>query len=179
MLTHFDEDVATGVLEGIARLVDVLDTPIIVKEVGCGISEQVARQLKGVGVRIIDVAGAGGTSWAGIESYRSADKGLSLKFWDWGIPTAEAVAMVRRAGKLFIIASGGITDGVVMAKALALGGGLCGAALPVLRVQQQRGTEGVRSLFRAWREELRLTMFLTGSRCVSDLDREGVLIRKE
>ena len=169
----------SGVLDGIRRVVDVLDVPVIVKEIGCGISEDVARRLKEAGVKIIDVAGAGGTSWAGIESYRSADKGLSLKFWDWGIPTAEAVERVREVHDLTVIASGGITDGKTMAKALALGAELCGAALPVLRVQHERGAEGVRHLFRTWREELRLAMFLTASRCIGDLGRDGVLRKME
>ncbi len=168
----------SGVLDGIGRLVDDLDVPVIVKEVGCGISESVARSLKHVGVQIVDVAGAGGTSWAGIESYRSVNKGLALRFWDWGIPTAEAVEMVCKIPDLQVIASGGITDGVVMAKALALGTELCGTALPVLRVLHERDSDGVLHLFREWKDELRLTMFLTGSRDIADLRRDDILQKR-
>ena len=164
-----------GVLKGLERLVKGVEVPIIVKEVGCGISEKVVRQLVNVGVSYIDVAGAGGTSWAGIESYRGARKELALRFWDWGIPTAKSVEMAVRVKGVKVVASGGIEDGVSVAKALALGAELCGAALPLLRVLMEKKVEGLISLLRLWREELKLVMLLTGSRRIKDLRREGVL----
>ena len=152
--------------------------PVIVKEVGCGISERVARKLLNVGVTYIDIAGAGGTSWAGVESYRGAKKRLAHKFWDWGIPTAESLVMVSRIRGARIIASGGIEDGVAVAKALALGAELCGAALPLLKALMENRVEGLLSLLQLWREELKMVMFLTGSRRIQDLSREGVIEKR-
>jgi isopentenyl-diphosphate delta-isomerase len=163
------------VLKGIELMVSGLNVPIIVKEVGCGISEHVARILKDVGVRYIDVAGAGGTSWAAIESFRGADKQLAHRFRDWGIPTAKSLEKVSRIPDLHIIASGGIENGVVMAKAIGLGAEICGAALPFLKVLMEDKTEGLLAMLKLWREELRLAMFLTGSRVTEDLRREGVI----
>lgn len=166
-----------GVLKGIERMVRGLNFPVIVKEVGCGISEHVARILKDVGVTYIDVAGAGGTSWTAIESFRGADKRLAHRFRDWGIPTARSLELVSRVPDLHIIASGGIENGVVMAKALGLGAEICGAALPFLKVLAEEKTEGLLDMLNLWREELRLAMFLTGSRVIDDLRRKGVIER--
>ncbi|MFH1943655.1 MAG: type 2 isopentenyl-diphosphate Delta-isomerase [bacterium] len=168
-----------GVLEGIERLVRGLGVPVIVKEVGCGISEAVARRLVDAGVEYIDVAGAGGTSWAGVESHWNTVQKLALRFWDWGIPTAESLRMVARIRGARVIASGGIRDGVTMAKALALGSDLCGAALPFLRALMDGKVERLISLIQSWREELRTAMFLTGCRRIGDLRRKGILIKKE
>lgn len=164
-----------GVLKGIERLVKELKVPIIVKEVGCGISEKVAKKLVNAGVAYIEISGAGGTSWAGIESYRGAKKHLALSFWDWGIPTARSLEMVRKVKGARIIASGGIEDGITIAKALALGAELCGSALPLLKVLMDKKIEGLRSLLQSWREELKVAMFLTGSRSINDLRRDGVI----
>jgi isopentenyl-diphosphate delta-isomerase len=166
-----------GVLGGIERLVRKLDVPIIVKEIGCGISEKVARVLVDVGVDYIDVAGAGGTSWAGIESYRNPDNALALRFWDWGIPTVESLERIARIPGARTIASGGIDNGVIMAKALALGAELCSAALPFLIALMKKNVNGLVDLLRVWRKELRTAMFLTGCSKIKDLQREGVIIR--
>src|SRR3972149_11839622 len=122
-----------GVLEGIAMLVKNLGVPVIVKEIGAGISNSVARRLIDAGVRIIDVAGSGGTSWAGVEILRrnGLGKGRRKKyqrrdhapvFWDWGIPTVEALThaaeMKRSTPGLSVIASGGLTSGLDVAKAI-------------------------------------------------------------
>ncbi len=109
-----------GVLEGIERLVRSLEVPLIVKEVGSGISTQVAQKLADVGVKYINIAGAGGTSWAGVESFRNRSD-LAERFWDWGIPTAKSITMVKKVKVVNIIASGGVANGLDMAKALALG----------------------------------------------------------
>ncbi|MBN2029397.1 type 2 isopentenyl-diphosphate Delta-isomerase [bacterium] len=164
-----------GVLKGIEKMVNGLKVPVIVKEVGCGISEKVARKLVNAGVSYIDVAGAGGTSWAGIESFRVEKKSLVERFWDWGIPTARSVEMVSRVKGTRVIASGGIDNGVSMAKALAMGAVMCGAALPLLKVLIHQGIEGLVSLLQLWREELKMAMFLTGSLQIRDLRREGVI----
>lgn len=165
-----------GVLRGIEELVRHVEIPVIVKEVGCGISEQVAKSLVNVGVRYIDVAGAGGTSWAAIESFRSKDRQYALRFREWGIPTALSLNQVVRVPKVRAIASGGISDGVMMAKALAMGAELCGSAMPMLKALMQQGEEGLERLLCQWREELRMTLFLTGSPDIKAL-RRGVLQR--
>jgi isopentenyl-diphosphate Delta-isomerase len=167
-----------GVLNAIERLVRGLKVPVIVKEIGCGISEETARRLAAAGVRWIDVAGAGGTSWTGIEYHRGADKRLAREFWDWGIPTAESIRMALKAEGASVIASGGIRDGLSMAKAVALGAELCGAALPMLKALGTRGgSAGLSRLIREWREAFRAVMFLTASRTCADLRRAGLLER--
>lgn len=167
-----------GVLKGIERLVRGIGVPVIVKEVGCGISERVAKKLVNVGVTYIDIAGAGGTSWAGVESYRGAEERLARRFWDWGIPTAKSLVLVSRIRGVRIIASGGIEDGVAVAKALALGAELCGAALPLLKALMEKGVKSLLSLLQLWREELKMVMFLTGSRRIQDLSRKGVIEKR-
>jgi isopentenyl-diphosphate delta-isomerase len=168
-----------GVLKSIERLVKEIEVPVIIKEVGCGISREVAKKLKNVGIRYIDIAGAGGTSWAGIESFRCKNRKLANCFWDWGIPTAQSLKMISDIKDIRIIASGGIQDGITLAKALAMGAELCGAALPILKTLIEKNTEGLTSLIRLWREELQLAMFLTGSRTLIDLQRKGILETKQ
>jgi isopentenyl-diphosphate Delta-isomerase len=164
----------TGVLDAIGRLAAALSVPLIVKEVGCGLSAETARRLAGAGVVWIDVAGAGGTSWAGIESHRGAVRRLAGAFWDWGIPTAESIGMVRGVEGVRVIASGGLRGGLDAAKAVALGADLCGAAMPVLRALD-RGPAGLVRLISEWREQFRAVLYCTGSRTCADLRRPGVL----
>ena len=125
-----------GVLDALARLARDCAVPLIVKEVGAGISAAIARRLWDVGVRVIDVAGAGGTSWAAVEAERAPDdsaRAIASAFRDWGIPTATAIAEARAAcPSATLIASGGIVDGVDVAKAIRLGADLAGIAAGVL-----------------------------------------------
>ncbi|MEW6509569.1 MAG: type 2 isopentenyl-diphosphate Delta-isomerase [Bacteroidota bacterium] len=162
-----------GVLEGIRMLVRSLPVPVIIKEIGAGLSAAVVRRLLEVGVRFIDVAGAGGTSWAGVEIHRRTDHSGGANFWDWGIPTADAVrgaAALRREGMEFtLIASGGISSGLDAAKCIALGADLVAAARPMLTALHRGGVRGLRALIDSWAFELRGAMFLTGSRGVADL----------
>ena len=164
-----------GVLQGIAMLVRELPVPVIVKEIGAGISADVARRLLDAGVRHIDVAGAGGTSWAGVEIMRRKNAGEGLPFWDWGIPTARAVrevAGLKSASMPFtLIASGGITSGIDVAKSVALGADLVGAARPMLQALHRGGKRSLRNLIAFWVKELRGVMFLTGSATIADLQR--------
>jgi len=156
-----------GVLRGIAQLVKDLPVPVIAKEIGAGISAEVARRLLDVGVTYIDIAGAGGTSWAGVETLRRKDRQFASEFWDWGIPTAVAVREVAalRTGsvRFTLIASGGIRSGTDVAKCIALGADIGASARPVLTALDRHGKNGVRSLFRLWADQLRAVMFLTGS----------------
>jgi isopentenyl-diphosphate delta-isomerase len=172
-----------GVLDGIGMLVRTLGIPVIVKEIGAGISESAARRLLDAGVRYIDVAGAGGTSWAGIEILRSGDSPASEKFWDWGIPTSESLRQVVPLKKSFpdlrVIASGGIADGLDTAKAIGLGADLVASARPMLQKLVDGGTEALGTLIDRWQFELRSTMFLTGSKKIADLHQADIRHRNE
>lgn len=166
----------SGVLEAIASVVKSEQVELIVKEVGAGISGAVAQRLAQVGVTMIDVAGAGGTSWAGIEILRRTDAHEVDHLWDVGIPTAECV--LQCAGVVpTIIASGGISNGTHIAKALALGAHLVGSARPVLEAFSASGTPGTVALLNQWQKQLKQWMFLTGSKTLSDLRKPGTLMR--
>lgn len=167
----------SGVLNGIEKLVNSLSVPVIVKETGCGISSQIVEQLVNVGVEYIDVAGAGGTSWAKVESFRNKQD-FTDAFEDWGIPTAECLEMAGSVKGALIIASGGVKGGITIAKALALGAECCASALPLLKIQDSSGLKGLVDLIVKWRKELKIAMFLTGSRSVRDLKRPGLLVKK-
>ncbi len=149
-----------------------LPVPLVVKEVGNGISARVARRLADCGVAAIDVAGAGGTSWSEVEAHRQADprrKRVAHTFARWGIPTALALIEVRRTvPELPIFASGGIRDGVDAAKALRLGATLVGSAAPLLGPATDQA-QAVYETFRSFIDELRIVAFCTGSRTLDDL----------
>jgi isopentenyl-diphosphate delta-isomerase len=156
----------SGLLTKIAEVCAALGKPVIVKEVGFGISGQAARQLFDAGVSAIDVAGAGGTSWAAVESRRAPTpelKKLAETFWDWGIPTAESLVSTRAAAPgAVLFASGGIRNGIDIAKCLALGATLCGLASPLLKLANesaQATVEGIRALTL----QLRVVMFGIGA----------------
>ncbi|WP_244631211.1 type 2 isopentenyl-diphosphate Delta-isomerase [Aureimonas sp. ME7] len=155
-----------GVLGAIEALAREAGFPIVVKEVGAGLSATVARRLVEAGVHAIDVAGAGGTSWAAIEAERSADprvRGSALLFSDWGIPTADAIAEVRAAcPQAFVIGSGGVRHGLDAARAIRLGADLVGQAGASLAAADV-STERVVAHFAGVVEELRIACFCTGS----------------
>lgn len=161
-----------GVLAGIEQLVKQLDLPIIVKEVGAGLSTDTVRRLLDVGVRIIDVAGAGGTSWSGVELMRRSDGEDYSAFWDWGIPTADALNAARPlcdAAQATLIASGGIATPRDVAISIALGAGFCGSARPMLKILRGSGQQALEAMLLGWRHHLRCMMFLSGSRTIADL----------
>lgn len=152
----------SGVLEAIAEAVAASPVPVIVKEVGAGISGSVAQRLADVGVTTIDVAGAGGTSWAGVEILRREEGDRGTAFWDVGLPTAECLQQCRGIVPT-LIASGGVTSGTDAAKALALGAHMAGVARPALQAVMREGTDGLVTLLQQWHTDLRRWMFLTGS----------------
>jgi isopentenyl-diphosphate Delta-isomerase len=166
-----------GVFVGIETAVKELSLPIIVKEVGAGISADVAKRLLNAGVRAIDVAGAGGTSWAGVEILRHKKKERDAlePFWDWGIPTADALAEMSKlkdTATFGLIASGGIRNGVDAAKSLALRADLVGIARPFLLALTEGGSERLRETLQVILRQLRYSMFLTGSRDLAALSRQ-------
>ena len=156
-----------GVLDAIAAAVQHSPVPVVVKEVGAGISGRVARQLASVGVRMIDVAGAGGTSWAGIEILRRDDPDAAEAFWDVGWSTVDCLRQVVGTVPT-VIASGGLSSGTDLAKALALGAKIGGVARPLLQALEHGGISGVVSLLHNWRTDLRRWLFLTGSPSLND-----------
>jgi isopentenyl-diphosphate delta-isomerase len=171
-----DRDFGHG-LQAIERLVRDLGVPVVVKETGCGISPAVARRLHDVGVRHVDVSGAGGTSWVGVETRRAEAAGdagaraLGEALWDWGVPTAASVALLAPLGFDTIVATGGIGTGLDVARAIALGATAAGIARPVLRALSSGGKQAAVTYLDGVESELRAAMLLTGSRDLATLRR--------
>ncbi|NNJ10968.1 type 2 isopentenyl-diphosphate Delta-isomerase [Chloroflexales bacterium ZM16-3] len=157
----------TGLLLKIEQVCQALEVPVIVKEVGNGIGAADARRLYACGVRAIDVAGAGGTSWSEVERFRQpSEQGRRVAgaFADWGISTADCIRQVRAAlPDATIIGSGGIRSGVDVAKAVALGADMAGTAKPALIDSiNERGAEAVVDGLEGFLRELRVAMFCSG-----------------
>jgi isopentenyl-diphosphate Delta-isomerase len=168
----------SGVQSAIARLARALAVPVIAKEVGSGISGEVARRLVDCGIAAIDVAGAGGTSWAAVEGARLPDAGgpnMGEIFRDWGIPTPACLAEVRAAcPDVPLIASGGIRHGLDAAKAIRLGATLTAQAASLLPAAMQ-GTEAVVAHVQVFADALRIACLATGSKDLPAL-REAPLL---
>lgn len=156
-----------NLLPKIEKIVANLSVPVIIKEVGCGISEEVARKLYQVGVRIIDTAGWGGTNWAKIEGIRAKNK-LGETFSQWGIPTAESIIVCRKVKGLTVIGSGGVRSGIEVAKAIALGADLVGLALPFLK-PATKSRRAVEEKLAQLARELKIAMFCLGAKDIKDL----------
>ncbi|KGF65501.1 type 2 isopentenyl-diphosphate Delta-isomerase [Pseudomonas lutea] len=167
-----------GILEAIQRVVRGLGVPVVVKEVGAGLSAQVAVALVEAGVQVLDVAGLGGTSWAAVEGERAqhpADREVAMAFAQWGIPTALSLAMVRQAlPETPLIASGGIRNGVDVARAIRLGADIVGQAAGVLR-DATLSTAAVIEHFDIVIRQLRIACFCTGSADLQALRRARLL----
>lgn len=162
----------TGGLDTIAELVEKLGIPVVVKETGCGLSPNAARALVSAGVKTVDVAGAGGTSWIAVEAKRakpgSDAEALGQELWNWGIPTAVATAVCAREG-LEVIATGGLRTGSDVAAAMALGAQCGGFAGDALRARQAGGSEGVRQFIARLKRSLATIALLTGNSAVTEL----------
>lgn len=162
-------------IEGISKKLDV---PVVVKEVGWGISERTARLLAECGVAAIDVAGAGGTSWSQVEMHRAPDeftRQLAATFVNWGIPTADSILNVKKAAPgMTIFASGGLKDGLDIAKCIALGatlGGMAGQFLKAAAVSTEKVIEQIALI----RRQLQVTMFACGAATLNDLQKSDKL----
>lgn len=168
-----------GLTDKIAQICRQLEVPVIAKEVGSGISADVALRLKQAGVKAIDVAGLGGTSWYKVESQRAARKGrpADFTFADWGIPTEESLVMVRDAvPDLEIVASGGIRNGLDVAKAIALGAKLCAVGQPLLEPAME-SAEAVRKFLEKMIFEIKVAMLCVGAKNIDEL-RKAPLVRR-
>jgi isopentenyl-diphosphate Delta-isomerase len=161
-----------GGIETIRRVVGELGLPVMVKETGCGLSPAVVRKLAAVGVRAVDVSGGGGTSWTAVESHRAHgdEATLARELWDWGIPTAAAVAWLASGEQsLEIVASGGIRNGLDAARALALGARAAGVAQPALRAVRDGGRDGAIAFLNRMVDGLRAATLLVGVGSAAEL----------
>jgi isopentenyl-diphosphate Delta-isomerase len=168
-----------GLIDRIGEVAAAIDVPVIVKEVGWGIAENIARRLADVGIAGIDVAGSGGTNWGEVERRRMEDTVMvrvAGEFREWGIPTADAVVGCRRGfPDGLIVASGGLRTGLDAAKCLALGADAVGFAAPLLKaavVSRRAVDERLRGII----EGLRITMFCIGAATVDDLSQTPHLV---
>lgn len=169
-----------GLLQRIEAVCRALPVPVVAKEVGWGLSERVARQLAEAGVSALDVAGAGGTSWSEVEARRAPTelhRRVAAAFADWGLPTAETLLMARRgAPHLPIIASGGLRDGIDVAKCIALGASAAGMAGPFLKAAAV-STEAVSEAITELTRVLRIAMFCAGAGSIPELQATPLLER--
>ncbi len=164
-----------GLLPKIGEVVRGVGVPVIAKEVGSGLSLAAARGLRAQGVRHLDTAGVGGTSWARIEAARSGDLDLGELFAGWGLTTPDSIREIRQVPDVTVIASGGIRNGLDAAKALALGADLVGMAYPFLAPALESPAK-VADRVRRFVQELRISMFCLGVKTVAEL--RHVALRK-
>jgi isopentenyl-diphosphate delta-isomerase len=167
----------SGLRNKIATIVKTLKKPVIIKEVGAGISPEDVEHLLAAGVKYIDVAGTGGTSWSMVESQRSVEPEFGELFADWGIPTPVALQMMKPyRNEIQLIASGGVRSGIDMAKSVILGASLCGLARPFLDPARE-SAEAVQKVIRQLKREFTTAMFLLGVGSMKDMQgREGLIL---
>ncbi len=170
----------TGLLKKIKMIVKKLGVPVIIKEVGSGISKEAAVKLLEAGVRGIDVSGAGGTSWAGVEILRNKSSNEN-DFWDWGLPTSyciQEVFKLKKNYKFTLIGSGGIKNGLDAAKAFALGADVVASARLILQTLDKFGAEGTVNYIKEIFDDISKVMYLTGSHNLKELGNKK-LVKKE
>lgn len=161
-----------GIEKGLIHLITHAKCPIIVKETGAGISGEVARRLLAIGVDVIDVAGAGGTSWAKVENLRKRQKNPQHQFDDWGIPVVDCLNQINSLREEFrfeLIASGGIRSAFDLMKSLALGADIGATAQPVIQAITESGKEGLDLLIKKWIHDSRIILTLLGCQSVKQL----------
>ncbi|MDR9410640.1 MAG: type 2 isopentenyl-diphosphate Delta-isomerase [Balneolaceae bacterium] len=162
-----------GVEKGIENLANKVECPVIVKETGAGISKSVAERLLGIGVSVIDVAGAGGTSWSKVENLRSNQTDPLHEFDEWGIPTVDCINQIipLKSKKTFeLIASGGIRSSFDIVKAIALGADFTATAQPVIKAIMDGGYKKLDDLFGIWQKQARYILTLLGCSSFEDLN---------
>lgn len=167
-----------GIEKGIKKLVNKAPCPVIVKETGAGISKCVAKQLLDIGVSVIDVAGAGGTSWSKVENLRSNQIDPLHEFNDWGIPTVDCIQQVgilKDEYTFELIASGGIRSSFDIVKAVALGSDFTASAQPIIKAIMDGGYDGLDNLFKSWRKQARYILTLMGCSSFQDLNKDHLI----
>jgi isopentenyl-diphosphate delta-isomerase len=167
-----------GVTQKIAEYAENLSVPVYVKEVGHGISYEVASSLRETKIVGIDIQGAGGTSWTRVDSLRHKE-GFGENFRDFGIPTAVSLIETKNAlhgsGKK-IIATGGIRSGMDAVKTIVMGADLVGNALPILKAQQKNSSSGVADYLKKFKTEMEITSFLLGCKNITDLKKQPYVV---
>ncbi len=161
-----------GVLDGIEHLIKKTTIPVIVKETGAGISQSVAKKLLNVGVSVIDVAGAGGTSWAKVENLRESNFEPNIDFDEWGISTTHClidISKIKQPQDFELISSGGIRSAFDIVKSLCLGADFAASAQPFIKAISVNGLEGAEELFLKWEKDLKTILTLLGCQSVDDL----------
>jgi len=169
-----DHDFGGDLYDRIREVVRELEVPVIVKEVGHGLSMEVVSRLVELGVKYIDTAGACGTNWALIEAHRnprdSANYHVGLELANWGVPTPLSVIEARSVSRdIVVVGSGGVWSGLRAAKTLALGANLVGFARPILKALVEEGLEGARRFVMNYIATLKTVMFLVGAESIRDL----------
>lgn len=162
-----------GIENGIAHLVTNSDLPVIVKETGAGISAEVASRLLSIGVQVIDVSGAGGTSWSKVERLRNDPEPGESLFDDWGIPTVDCIkqmSSLRETFRFTLIASGGIRSAADIIKSMALGANFTATAQPVIKALKNGGSEQLNELIQTWQRETTIILTLLGCRTIRQLN---------
>jgi isopentenyl-diphosphate delta-isomerase len=167
-----------GLAKKMEKVCNKLEVPVIAKEVGWGISKRTAKLLEDCGVSAIDVAGAGGTSWSQVEMHRAPDEStreLAATYVGWGIPTTESILNVKKAApKMLIFASGGLKDGLDIAKCIALGstlGGMAGKFLKAASVSTENAVE----IMMLTQRQIKVTMFAAGVGMLEGLKAESLV----
>jgi isopentenyl-diphosphate delta-isomerase len=169
----------SNLVEKIAELQRSLDVPVLLKEVGAGLSARDIELGLSAGVQYFDVAGRGGTSWSRIEYLRSRNNDIGLRFQDWGIPTPIALRQAQPyLDRAHIIASGGLRDGLDMVKSVILGAFLCGIAAPLLKPAME-SVDAVVAVIEKIQQEFKTAMFLLGVGRVADLHNNDTLLLNE
>jgi isopentenyl-diphosphate Delta-isomerase len=170
-----------GLLEKVRLVCENVAVPVIAKEVGWGFSPKDIAGLAEAGVSAIDVAGSGGTSWSEVEYHRAPTAfhaRVARAFADWGIPTAEAITYVRKtAPQLPVIASGGLRDGIDIAKCVALGATLGGLASPFLKAAAE-SQEAVEETIRELTAQIRISMLCSGAKTIAELQQTPLIKAK-
>ncbi len=167
-----------GVLSGIEALVKDADVPIIVKETGAGISAYAAKRLLNAGVQVIDVAGAGGTSWSKVENQRSSNLQPQNEFDEWGLPTIEClnqISSLQWERSFELISSGGIRSAHDIAKSLCLGATFTATAQPIIKAIIQGGYKGLESYVEQLKKDFRTLLLLVGCTTPDQLNRSHLL----
>jgi len=170
-----------GIKKSLEKLVRQSPMPIIVKEVGSGISKKSAQALLNLGVSGIDVAGSGGTSWAGVEILRNKQS-VENPFWDWGLPTSfciNTIAELKKKNKFMLIGSGGINSSFDAAKAFALGADFTASARIILQTLIKGQQAGVLLLIKEWFEDVKRIMYLTDSQNLRNFGIEKLILKKD
>jgi len=168
----------SGLVEKIIDYADKISVPVYVKEVGHGVSYEIAFALKDSNIKAIDVQGAGGTSWTAVDSLRHKN-GFGEIFREFGLPTAVSLMQVKSAlhgTAKKVIASGGIRNGVDAVKALVLGADMCANAMPILKAQNKDGSDAIKKYLFGLKKEMEIASFLVGCKNIAELHAEKPII---